>query len=470
MEDFFLKIKEAVKEFNNVDKEKPIRIISHCDADGISAGSILTKAFMRKEIKFSLSIVKQIDDALVEQLKREPYDVMFFLDLGSSSLKLLNENLKDKKVFILDHHAIDKVKTDFIQVNPHEFKIDGSKEVSGAGVVYFFSKEIDKLNVDSAYLALIGAIGDIQENKGFNGLNKLILDDAVKSGKLEIKRGLRMFGMQTKPIHKVLEYSTDPYIPNVTGSEEGAKNFLEEIGIDFKENGKYKKLIHLNDDEMKKLVTAIILTRLGSEENPDDVLGPIYLLKGEEEESATRDAKEFSTLLNAVGRMHKASLGIGTCLGSKETREKALNLLQDYKREIIDSLNWFYKNREKENIIEKSGYVIINAGDNVKDTLIGTLASIISRSNLYSNGTVIISMAYTLDGFIKVSTRLVNFNGNCYINLSKVIKKTIEETGGVGGGHDSAAGALIPAEKEKDFIEIIEKQLERVKVEEKIKQ
>lgn len=468
MEEFFNKVKETVAAFNDIDKKKPVRIISHCDADGISAGSILVKAFVRKGIKFSLSIVKQIDDVLVEQIKREPYEVIFFLDLGSSSLKLLSENLENKKVFILDHHAIDNVKTEFFHVNPHSFKVDGSREVSGAGVVYFFAKEFGKENVDSAYLALIGAIGDIQENKGFDGLNRLILDDAVNSGKLEVKRGLRMFGMQTKPIHKVLEYSTDPYIPGVTGNEEGAVRFLEEVGIDFKENGKYKKLIHLNNEEMKKLVTSIILTRLGSEENPEDVLGPIYLLKDEEEESSTKDAKEFSTLLNAVGRMHKASLGIGTCLGSADARERALNLLQDYKREIIDSLNWFYKNRE--NVLEKENYVIINAGDNIKDTLIGTLASIISKSNLYKNGTIIVSMAYTLDGFVKISSRLTNLNGNHYVDLSKIMKKVIEKVGGVGGGHDSAAGALIPLEKEKEFVEVIEKQLASANVEEKIKQ
>ncbi len=469
MEEFFERIKQAVKLFNSLKKEKPIRIISHHDADGITSASILVKALKRKDIKFSLSIVKQVDEDLIEQLNREVCETVFFTDLGSSSLKLLSENLKKENVIILDHHIIDKVKMDFMQVNPHEFKIDGGKEVSGAGVVYFFVKELDAVNVDSAYLALIGAIGDVQENKGFSGLNKLILDDAINSGKLEIRRGLRMFGMQTKPIHKVLEYSTDPYIPGVTGNEEGARKFLEEIGIDFRENGRYKKLIHLNDDDMKKLVTSIILTRLGSEENPDDVLGPIYLLKDEEDESPTRDAKEFSTLLNAVGRMHKSGLGIGTCLGCLELKEDAINLLQSYKREIIDSLNWFYKNKESSSVIEEKGYIIINAGDNIKESLIGTLASIISKSNLYRNGTVIVAMAYTLDGSIKISSRLMNVKGKNSINLNKVMKKVVENFGGVGGGHDVAAGASIPQEKEKEFIAFMQKQLEGVYVEEKIK-
>ena len=49
------------------------------------------------------------------------------------------------------------------------------------------------------------------------------------------------------------------------------------------------------------------------------------------------------------------------------------------------------------------------------------------------------------------------------------MKKVADKMGGVGGGHDVAAGALIPQEKEKEFIEFIQEQLKNVYVEEKIK-
>ncbi|GAF76636.1 unnamed protein product, partial [marine sediment metagenome] len=78
MEEFFEKIKQAVQVFSDLKKEKPVRIISHHDADGITAASILVKAFKRKEIKFSLSIVKQVDEDLIKQLNLESYDIVFF--------------------------------------------------------------------------------------------------------------------------------------------------------------------------------------------------------------------------------------------------------------------------------------------------------------------------------------------------------------------------------------------------------
>jgi len=276
--------------------DKPVRIISHFDSDGISAASILIKALKRENIKFAVSIVRQLSKNILEELKLENYNCYVFIDLGSGSLSLIQRILKNKTNFVLDHHKPENIKNDVIHVNPHLFGIDGTTEISGAGVVYLFTKKLNIKNKDMAHIALVGAIGDIQENKGFFKLNNDILKDAIEFDKIEVKQGLRMFGLQTKPLHRVLQYSIDPYIPDVTGSEEGALMFLDKIGIEAKKGNKWKKLIHLDEEDMKKLVTGVILKRLGSEKNPEDVLGPIYLLKDEELESPTKDAKEFSTL------------------------------------------------------------------------------------------------------------------------------------------------------------------------------
>ncbi len=463
--EFLESVENAVKEFNNLEK-RTVRIIGHLDADGISSTSILISALKRENIKFNVSIIKQVDQNILDELKKEEYSTIFFVDLGSGNLDMIEKTLNNKTIFVLDHHKPEDVKTNLIHVNPHLYNIDGDIELSGAGVVYFFVRKLNEKNKDLAYLAVIGAIGDMQESKGFIGLNNEVLKDAIQSRKIEVKDGLRMFGMQTKPIHKVLEYSTDPYVPGVTGNEKGAIRFLEEIGIDLRENGKYKKLIHLNQDDTKKLVTGIILRRLGSEDKPEDVLGPIYLLTNEEEENPTKDAREFATLLNACGRLNKPSLGIGTCLENASIKAKAINLLIDYKKEIINSLNWFYSHRNTGDIIEKKGYIIINAEDNIRDTLIGTLASIISKSNLYINGTIILALAHTLEEDTKVSARIC---GNSNIDVREIINDILKVTGGIGGGHKGAGGCLILQEKEEEFIKTAEKILGKIAIEEEIK-
>ena len=75
-------------------------------------------------------------------------------------------------------------------------------------------------------------------------LNNEILETAVKHRKIKVEKGLRLFGVHTKPIHKVLEYSTDPYIPGISGNESGAIQFLHQIGIEPKNGNKWKKIFY----------------------------------------------------------------------------------------------------------------------------------------------------------------------------------------------------------------------------------
>ena len=452
-DEFKEQIKKATDEFKKIDKNETIRLVSHLDADGVSACSIMVRLLNNYNMKYSVSIVQQLTKDVLDGLGLEPYNYFVFTDIGSNSLADIRQVLNGKKVFILDHHTPEKAEKteDIVLVNPHLVGIDGGKEISGAGVVYLFASMLDKKIESMAYVAVIGAMGDIQEENGFLKLNNEILDVAVNNGKIKIIKGLRIFGAQTKPLHKVLEYSTDPYIPDVTGSESGAIQFLQQIGINPKNGNGWKKIVHLNEEEIKKLVTGVIMKRLNKEDRAEDVLGNVYILKEEIKESPTRDVKEFATLLNACGRLGKASLGIGTCLGDAKMKKRAIASLSEYKREIVKSLRWFEENKESEFVFNGEGFVIINAQDRVMPTIIGTLASILSKSNGFKAGTFIMSMAQLYDGNTKVSLRLSGRNND--VDLKMVVEEVIKGMEGCeAGGHKNAAGAILPTEKEDEMV------------------
>ena len=467
-ERFNEQLRNAAEAFNQVDKKEVIRVISHLDADGISACAIMIKLLNVENRKYSVSVVQQLNKAVLSQLALEPYNCFIFTDIGSGAVRDIKEILKDKKVFILDHHSIsDEEFGSILFVNPHHCGIDGGKEISGAGVVFKFACAVDKSMEELAHVAIIGAIGDLQEQNGFLRLNDEILRIAIEKNKIQVKKGLRIFGTQTKPLHKALEYCTDPYIPGVSGSESGAIQFLYQIGVEPKNNNGWKKIVNLDEHDMKKLVTGIIMKRL-NEANPDDVLGNVYILPHEEEESPTRDAKEFATLLNACGRLGKASLGIGACLGDKKIKQQAIRSLSDYKKEIVNALNWYDENKFSDDVFWGNGFVIINAKSNVMSTMIGTLASILSKSNAMTNNIFILSMAQAIDASTKISLRTTN-NVNGTIDLKKIIEEIIDDIGNAeSGGHQNAAGAVIPTEKESTFIEAAKEVLGKYAMEEKI--
>jgi len=462
-------VKDIAEEFCKIDKNETIRLISHLDADGISAASVMIKCLNNDNRKYSITIVQQLNKEVLHEIAKEPYKYVVFTDIGSGIISSIKDILKDKRVFILDHHEPEAVEIkggNIFMVNPHKFGIDGGIEISGAGVVYLFASCMDEKMKDYAHVAIIGAIGDLQEQNGFSKLNNEILDEAIKRGKIKIIRGLRLFGAQTKPLHRVLEYCTDPYIPGVTGSESGAIQFLYTIGINPKNGSSWKKIGHLNDEEMKKLVTGVIMKRL-NEENPEDVLGNVYLLREEEHESPTKDAREFATLLNACGRLGKASLGIGACLGDKKIKEKAIKSMEGYKKEIVNAIKWYEENKESRFVIKDNGFVIINAQDKVMHTLIGTLASILSKSNSFKEKTYIMSMARLIDENTKVSLRISGRSKD--VDLKRVIEKIVYGIEGCeAGGHANAAGALIPSDKEEKFIERAKEVLGSIALEERV--
>ena len=210
---------KAAESFKKIDKKEVIRVISHLDADGISACSVIIKLLNNENRKYSVSIVQQLNKAVLNQLAAEPYNCFIFTDIGSGVVSDIKETLNGKTVFILDHHSIeDAAFGDIVFVNPHLCWIDGGREISGAGVVFKFACAVDKSMEELAHIAIIGAIGDLQEQNGFLRLNDEILKTAVKNGKIKVERGLRIFGAQRKPLHKALEYCTDPYIPGFSGS------------------------------------------------------------------------------------------------------------------------------------------------------------------------------------------------------------------------------------------------------------
>jgi RecJ-like exonuclease len=311
--------REIAEEFRKILKQENIRIVSHLDADGISSAALIVKALNRENRPYAITILQQMKAEDVKRLSAEDAKNFIFTDLGSNQISNFLNYFNGKKVFILDHHEPEKSKnaldSEFLKarnifhLNPHLFSINGSTQISGSGVSYYFVKELNRENEDLAHIALIGTLGDIQEPSG-SALNSEIVELAKKHNRISVTKGLKVFGAQTKPLHIALVQSTEIYIPGVTGSESGAIQFLKQINIEPKNGSNWRRIIDLSEDELKRLVEGIIMLRL-NEENPEDIIGDVYLLNDEEEGSTLKDAREFATMLNACGRLNRASLGVG---------------------------------------------------------------------------------------------------------------------------------------------------------------
>ena len=428
-------IKESANAFIKKTEFKKIRVISHNDSDGITSAAIITKALQRLGRKFSLIIVKQLEEEFIRTLPEE--EIILFLDLASNSFNYIKK-LKTE-VFILDHHEIiSEIPENVTIINPHLFN---EEEISGAGISYLFARELNDENKDLEYLAVIGMVGDMLEKN----LGK-ILQGILNDSKVIVKKGLTLYPA-TRPLNKVLEYNSDVYIPGVTGSNQGTKEFLRENGIG-RIGGQFKSIIELDKEEMSKLITAITL-QATNKNGASDLIGNIYLINIF---NKLEDVRQVSAMLNACSRLGESGIAIAYALQNKKAKESAEVIYAKYKQSLVNALDSLPKLKK----IKDKNYLIINAEDKIKDTIIGTIASIISNSKEYEEGTAIIAMAYNEDK-IKVSARMVGKNGK---NIREVLNSVIEIIGGEVGGHKFAAGCLVEKSKEAEFIKELKKHLE----------
>ncbi len=442
-----------------VEDDGLIHVFSHLDADGIAAAGIIGKALLRLDARFRIRITQWIEEKIFEVLSDKP-QLIVFSDLGSGYTDLLREKLADFKIVILDHHqVVGQDSPNFVHVNPHLHGIDGARDISGAGVAYFAARAIDEANVDSAPVAVVGALGDLQDKydqRMLGGMNERIVQEAVKEGILTVEKDLIFFGRETRPIHRMLANTTTPFIPGISGEEGNSLAFLKNLNIEPRNGEKWRALRDLSDDEKRRLCTALAdyLLSKGLRFDVGDLIGHVYVLNHEEPWTPLRDAREFAVLLNATGRMDRSSLGVTVCMGDRGSAfEEAVKVLEDYRRAINKHLGWVMEKpermREMENI-----YVVY--GENfINDKIVGAISSILS-GGLPNPEKPLIAYANVEDqGLAKISARTVDAVVARGINLGDIMQAAAEKCEGKGGGHNIAAGAQVPLEKINAFIGIV---------------
>ncbi|MEM4729932.1 MAG: DHH family phosphoesterase [Thermoplasmata archaeon] len=435
--------------------KKRVLVVTHIDADGICSGAIASLALERAGIEHRVRFLKQLDVATVSTLDTD--SLIWFTDLGSGSQSLLGE----LECVITDHHVPDGT-TRIPQVNPHLAGLDGATDLSGAGATYLVARELAPQAGELTALAVVGAVGDLQDRRSGRlvGTNRLILDEGKRAGVLDWSIDIRYFGRETRPVHKMLQYASDPGIPGVSGSEEGSLAFLQPLGVPLKDGERWRSWASLSLEEKRKIASAIVirLIELGAgHAAARRVLGEVYTLIKEEPGTELRDAMEFATLLNSCGRHDRPEVGLAVCRGDRgEGLRRALSLLQGHRRSLVDGIQLV-----KELGVRRRRHLqYFHAGDGISDTIVGVVAGMLLASGEagVDPGLPMVAFAKAEDGSgVKVSARGTRALTERGLDLSVVMRGAAAAVGGTGGGHNVAAGGTIPEGSEERFLEEAER-------------
>ncbi|MEM4251715.1 MAG: DHH family phosphoesterase, partial [Candidatus Bathyarchaeia archaeon] len=350
----------------------------------------------------------------------------------------------------------------FTHVNPHLFNIDGGREVSGAGIAYIVAKAIDRRNQDLAALAVVGAVGDMQdknERRALEGFNSHIVEDAVKGGCLRVDADLLLYGRETRPIHKALSHTVNPFLPGLSGEEDNCLAMLSSLSIPVKEGDRWRTPVELTTEEKKMIMSAIVesIISKGLEGAAAmNLIGSVYTLLKEERWTPTRDAREYAALLNACGRMGRSSIALAICMGERgSTLAEANQILSEHRRILAGYMSMI---SGRPDIIENLDSVyVIHGEDFLDENMTGAVSSLISSSETLSTGKVVLVLARTKSGDIKISARATENLVEKGLNLGLVLQQNAQKHGGFGGGHKAAAGAQLPQPRYREFIEDLNK-------------
>ena len=398
-----------------------MRVISHDDADGITSAALICTALQRAGIPFQATLLNRLDDSVLAGLDCP----VVFCDMGSGKPETISRIKED--CFVLDHHRpVGSI--DCMHLNPHLFGIDGAFELSAAGTVYSVVRHMGD-NSDLAGLALVGAMGDRQ---AMIGANRSILDEAVSSGAVEVRAGLKM--AQDGPVEEVFAGCIEPLLDWV-GDRDAAVRFLRELGI----SGHVESL---DKDDLARLSSAIALKLLmqGSFA-ADSIVGEVIRLRHE----VVENSLEMVQLLNACGNRDVPGLGLQICLRDESALPEARKMAAEYKDHILREIALL---REESRALKNIRYLKMENGE------AGAIVSGLGIRYLYTD-LPLITLNHK-EGIVKISARGNRPLISRGLDLSVAMRRATGAVGGVGGGHTIASGGSIPPGSEDRFLTILD--------------
>ncbi len=427
-------------------------IVTHIDADGLCAGAIIDRTLKKIGKNPLLVPIRQLDRETILLVPKDRETI--FTDLGSGQISLISEHLPGKSV-IIDHHEPEKADLPerIVHLNAVEHGFSGSKEVSGAGLAFLVSLEISEIP-ENAPLAITGAVGDVQGQEGLIGLNRRILEIGEKLGTVRAEKGVSFFGRETRKLPDLLSTATDPFFKGLSGNPQGAVKFLEKLGIP-------NELTYseLSPEGKTALITGLYQYGIQAGLLPWElkrIISEYYVFPNEPKGTELRDATEFSTLLNACGRNEEALLGIKVCQGERGSAfAKTRELLALHRENLSKALELLLSKGTEP--IGKT--VQLLQLDEIKPTIIGIVAGIALSSRLVDSERVFLVASSQGENEYKISARGTRKLVKDGLELSKIMRKVSGEFGGLGGGHDIAAGASIPKVSLQNFCKRVDEEI-----------
>jgi len=426
----------------------PVAVLTHYDADGLAAGGVMARLLASMGVPFVVRVCDALDEASVASLMEIDAERYVVMDLGSDIAAILRaaraRGRSPSSILVIDHHKLPEegIWEEVTLVNPELYGIDGGRyacaSVTAALMAYYASGESDPYHLQ---LGIVGGVGDMQLQEGAEGINGVLVRLAVEAGVVEQRRDFVFFLNRKLPIYRAITWVFVPYIPRFSGRDDVGLNIVEKAGIPRERGGREITVGDLTPDEKERLLNTILeyIASLGVRISAEELVRLSYVFPREDADILST-AEDFMTLLSALGRMDRAHDAVLIASGARgEVLARAIGVLEERRRLLREFLEAAIERAE----VHHGSIVVIDFRDlGFNPRMSGSVSTILSRSPVYRDKIVAV-ICRDREGRAKISTRAPRGLVDRGLNLARAMARLARRLGGVGGGHNVAAGATV---------------------------
>lgn len=170
--------------------EKAVQIFHHNDADGLTSGAILIRAFERQGFELHRFCLEKPYPAVLKKVYQQEGCILIFADFAGRIAPMISDlNGGRNLTLILDHHVA-QASTDpkVHNLDPDLYGLKGDRDISASTTCYLFAHTLDPTNRDMAHIAALGAVGDaFFVNGRLVNQNREVAMEALQQGMMEIR-------------------------------------------------------------------------------------------------------------------------------------------------------------------------------------------------------------------------------------------------------------------------------------------
>ena len=125
--------------------DRRVQILHHNDADGLSSGAILTRAFERKDFGVHRVCLEKPYPAVLEKVFENKERLIVLTDFAGRIAPLISDlNRSRNLVLILDHHKAERPTDDRVHLlDPEIFGLRGDRDITASTTCYLFASALD---------------------------------------------------------------------------------------------------------------------------------------------------------------------------------------------------------------------------------------------------------------------------------------------------------------------------------------